>query len=106
MPDTQAPSVQASANPTTVYWANGTATTITATTSDNRGVVGRLDLVVGSRQRERRDVRRWSRRGPIVFDPAPDPTPVPPGSQITFVVTARDAAGNTATSTVIVQVSS
>ena len=105
VPDTKAPSVQASASPPTVFWANGSPTTITAAASDDRGVVG-VSISWSGHATGSGEMTGGGSTWTYVFDPAPDPTPVPPGSQITFVVTARDAAGNVATSTVIVQVSS
>lgn len=98
--------MQAAANPKMVYWVNGTETTITATASDDRGVVGVSitwsGYASGSAQMSGGG-SAWS----YLFDPGEHSgATVPPGAQITFVVTAHDAAGNTATSTVIVQVSS
>jgi hypothetical protein len=105
VPDTTAPTVQASANPGVVYWANGTSTTITAATSDNRAVAG-VSISWSGYASGSAEMSGGGSAWTYLFDPPGEATPVPPGSQITFVVTARDAAGNTATSTVSVQVSS
>ena len=102
-PDTTAPTVQASASSGTVFWMNGQGTTITATASDNRGVTGASISWSGYHS----GAAQMSGSGStwtFAYDPPDDGASVPPGSQITFVVTAHDAAGNTATSTVTVQV--
>ncbi|WP_395639636.1 hypothetical protein [Pseudolysinimonas sp.] len=100
--DTTSPTVQASANPAMLFSMNGTGTTITAVAQD---AVGVTQVAIS-----------WSgyAAGSAAMSPAGGgwtfafdlPADAQGGSgQIDFVVTARDAAGNAASTVVTVPVS-
>jgi len=102
-PDTTAPTVQAASSTPVVYWMNGDpSVTISATATDDRGVVSATVSWSGQASGSQNMTFAggvWS----YTYDPPGSQTL--PTSDLTFVVTARDAAGNTGTSTVIVKVS-
>lgn len=99
--DTTAPTVQASSSAPMLYSSNGTATTITATAQDAGGV-GQVSIAWSGYYTGSGSMTFSGGAWTYVFAPGPGPA----GSgQVDFVVTAVDAAGNQASTTVTVPVS-